>query len=66
MYLPLDFCCAIIRYLIDFLCKFIIIGLSIYMTWKSYEYWNWFKAATNLNCADSNREMMDFIVNPYA
>ena len=66
MYLPCDFCMAIMRYIIDFSLKIGILGLALFMAWKSYEFWNWFKAATNLDCADGNREMINFVISPYS
>ena len=55
VYLPCDFCMALTRYIIDFVCKIILLSLVLYVTWKSYEYWNWFKAAINEDCANDNR-----------
>lgn len=65
VYLPMDFCSALCRYLIDFFCKFGLLGLALFMAWKSYENWNWFKAATNLDCANGNMELIDYVINPY-
>ena len=55
VYLPCDFCLALTRYIIDFFFKLCMIGLVLFVAWKSYEYWNWFKAATNENCVNDNR-----------
>lgn len=65
MYLPKDFCYALTRYIIDFTCKFAILGLLIYTTWIILVNWNWFKSALNLNCPDSNSLLISKVLEPF-
>ena len=54
MYLPKDFCEALMRYVIDAICKMAVLGLLIYTAYTIFINWNWFKSALNLECADKN------------
>lgn len=57
IYLPLDFCAAITRYIYDLVAKLVILSVSIYLTWQTFYNWNWFKSVVNFNCYNSNRQM---------
>jgi hypothetical protein len=35
-YLPWEFCKAITRYLVDFTAKVVLLGLTIFVVWKSF------------------------------
>lgn len=54
MYLPKDFCFALMRYIIDWVCKIIVLGLMIYSAAVIFINWNWFKSSLNLECADQS------------
>jgi len=56
---------ALSRYIIDFLAKFAILGLTIVNIITTYTNYNWFKSAMNLNCADSNLTTIYQILKPY-
>ena len=65
MYLPQDFCKALLRYIFDFSCKLTILGLVFYLTWVAWTNWNWFKSAVKENCSDGHMQINDYILNPY-
>ena len=65
MYLPKDFCLALTRYVIDFVCKFAILGLLIYTAWVIFVNWNWFKSALNLGCPDKDEILINKVMEPF-
>lgn len=62
MYLPKDFCISLIRYIVDFTSKFIILGLLVYIAWNIFVNWNWFKSALNLNCPDGHKILISGVM----
>ena len=66
VYLPVDFCKALLRYIFDFSCKLTIFGLVFYLTWVAWTNWNWFESAVKENCADSNPQINNYILQPYS
>ena len=65
MYLPKDFCLALTRYIIDFSCKFVILGLLIYTAWVIFVNWNWFKSSLNLGCPDNDEMLINNVMEPF-
>lgn len=65
LYLPYDFILSSMRYIVDLVCKLIILGCVSYLSWMSIYNWSWFKSASNQNCIQGNPQMNQYIINPY-
>ena len=64
-YLLKDFLLALSRYIVDFVAKIVILGLTLANLFTIYTNYNWFKSAVNLNCPDNNTGTLQLIMNPY-
>ena len=53
------------RYIIDVICKILIIIFSALFAYNGYLDWHWYKEVQNHKCHHDNLELVTYIIKPY-
>lgn len=66
VFMPSEFIKGLVRYIIDAICKFGVLIITIYLSYTSIYNWNWFKSAINENCMDGNPQLGTYVMDAYS
>jgi hypothetical protein len=70
--LPREFVTGMLRIILELVVKcllfckdFINEAIYVFLCYKSYYNWNWIIKAVNMNCPDSNPQIINNVLTPY-
>ena len=62
--MPNHFWWSLSRYIVDLVCKILIIVMSALFTLNGYIDWHWYKEVQNKKCHHDNMELVEMIIKP--